>query len=159
MLDSGCRAAFTMIFARSTSMSSNDVHLNGHLPLSGLSGFVMEGPSSSEDYHHQRCRGTCRAAHYHARRRSGGGLIPYFGTHNIRSGSGLIPYFGTHNIMPASDQRHRHYGRRSSSSALAERRKAQNLLSFEEVSRPSDRQDSHQEKPHVGGGVVVTKTW
>ena len=31
-------------------MSSNDVHFNGHLPLSGLSGFVMEGPSSSEDY-------------------------------------------------------------------------------------------------------------
>ena len=50
MLDSGCRAAFTMIFARSTSMPSNDVHLNGHLPLSGLSVFVMEGPSSSEDY-------------------------------------------------------------------------------------------------------------
>ena len=50
MLDSGCHAAFTMIFARSTSMSSKDVHLNGHLPLSGLSVFVMEGPSSSEDY-------------------------------------------------------------------------------------------------------------
>ena len=31
MLDSGCHAAFTMIFARSTSMSSKDVHLNGHL--------------------------------------------------------------------------------------------------------------------------------
>ena len=31
-------------------MPSNDVHLNGHLPLSGLSVFVMEGPSSSEDY-------------------------------------------------------------------------------------------------------------
>ena len=31
-------------------MSSNAVHLNGHLPLSGLSGFVLEGPSSSEGY-------------------------------------------------------------------------------------------------------------